>query len=319
MRVLMLVQGEQRTIFSHLYKSIGEHCELDLRWVMPDDQANLERYFGSIDTSAYDRIIFFLRFKKEIRQVAFIRTVPNLVILEMDAWQNYYPHSKYEGKFSRHYRALPWSRQLVSGYSLSKKLQAEGFDAHFVSKGYDDSMLRNLNRSRDIEFGFLGSLKNKLYVQRKEMLEAAKDKFGLMIDRTASGQEYLETLNRIKFFMSCDRGFGEYMLKNYEAMACGCVLFAWDQGEQENSALGFKDMENIVFYNSLEQVEQKLAILRANPELATRIAQNGQALVESRFRFSLLGKQIVDELRPPLREKPATTLWWDKLRYKFYK
>lgn len=319
MRVLMLVQGEQRTIFAHLYNSIAAHCELDLRWVAPDDQADLENYFKSIDTAAYDRIIFFLRFKKEIRQVAFIRTVPNLVILEMDAWQNYYPHSKYEGKFSRHYRALPWSRQLVSGYTLSRKLQAEGFDSHFVSKGYDDSMLRNLNKERDIEFAFLGSLKNKLYVQRKETLEAAQARFNLMITRTASGQEYLETLNRVKYFMSCDRGFGEYMLKNFEAMACGCVLFAWDQGAEENNELGFKDMENIVFYSSLDEVEQKLAVLRANPALATSIAQQGQALVESRFRFSLIGKQIVEKITPPLREKPQTSLFWDKLRYRFYK
>jgi hypothetical protein len=37
--------------------------------------------------------VFFLRFKQEIRQVAFIRTIPNLVILEHDAYQNYIPAS----------------------------------------------------------------------------------------------------------------------------------------------------------------------------------------------------------------------------------
>lgn len=46
-----------------------------------------------MDVSRYDRILFFLRFKKEMRQVRFIRSVPNLVILEHDAYQNYIPAS----------------------------------------------------------------------------------------------------------------------------------------------------------------------------------------------------------------------------------
>lgn len=319
MHVLMLVQGEQRTIFSSLYNAISHHCTLDLRRVSSNDQANLEKYFKTIQIADYDRIIFFLRFKKESRQLAFIRTIPNLVILEMDAWQNYYPHSKYEGKFSRHYRGLPWARQLVSGYSLSKKLQAEGFDAQFVPKGYDDTVLKNLNIKRDIELGFIGSLNNKMYVKRREILTAAQERFGLTITKTASGKEYMQMLNRIQFFISCDYGFGEYMIKNFEAMACGCVLFAWNQGEEENNALGFIDMHNIVLYTSLEEIENKLMQLRRNPNLTNAIAKNGQALAAERYGFSLIGKKIVESLQKPLIEKESTLLWWDKLRYCYYR
>ncbi len=39
----------------------------------------------------YDRIVFFLRFKQEIRLAGFIRSIPNLAILDHDAYQNYIP------------------------------------------------------------------------------------------------------------------------------------------------------------------------------------------------------------------------------------
>ncbi|HET8707772.1 MAG TPA: glycosyltransferase [Pseudomonadales bacterium] len=318
MRVLMLVQDQQRANLDFLYQEIGKHCELDLRRLSSSEQADLEGYFRQIEVAHYERILFFLRFKKEIRQLPFIRTVPNLVILEHDAFQNYYPSSKYQGKFSRHYRALPWARVIVSGYGISRKLQAEGFDACFVSKGYDDSVLRNLQLQRDIEFAFVGSLKNSLYVKRKEMLEEAQKRFDLTITRTNSGEEYLQTLNRVRFFMSCDYGFGEYMLKNFEAMACGCVLFTWDQGAEENQALGFKDMENVVLYKTLDEVETKLAQLRGNPALADSIARAGQQLAESQYGFSQVAKRIVQQMQAPLREKQAASKW-DKLRYFFYR
>ena len=85
MKVLFLVQKEQRAILDRLYEGVAAHCECDLRWLTSDEQRNLRRYFREhVDVTQYERIIFFLRFKQEIRQAGFIRTVPNLVILEHD-------------------------------------------------------------------------------------------------------------------------------------------------------------------------------------------------------------------------------------------
>lgn len=104
MKVLLLVQKEQRAILDRLYDGIAAHCECDVRWLSSAEQRNLRGYFRrEVDVSRYDRIVFFLRFKQEVRQVGFIRTIPNLVILEHDAYQNYIP-CKYTGKFSAHYQ-----------------------------------------------------------------------------------------------------------------------------------------------------------------------------------------------------------------------
>ncbi len=313
MKVLFLVQKEQRAILDRLYEGVAEHCECDLRWLTSADQRNLRAYFRrEIDVSQYDRIIFFLRFKQEIRQVGFIRTVPNLVILEHDAYQNYIP-CKYTGAFSKHYRKLPWARVISSGFMVSERLRQEGFDAVFVPKGYDQQLLADQGRERDIELAFVGSTNSVAYSGRKALLDELAQVENLVVTRTKSGEEYCDTLNRIRFFVSADVGMGEYMIKNFEAMACGCVLLAYDQGDAENRAVGLQDMHNVVLYGSIPQLQEKLNILRADPALAQRIAANGRDLAVSRFSFAQVGRSIVEQLQPPLRPRPALT-GWQRLR-----
>ena len=315
MKVLFLVQKEQRAILDRLYDGIAAHCECDIRWLSSDEQRNLRRYFRrEVDVTRYDRIVFFLRFKQEIRQVSFIRTVPNLVILEHDAYQNYI-ECKYTGKFSAHYRQLPWARVISSGFMVTQRLREEGFDAVFVPKGYDQALLQDLGRERDIELAFVGSTNSVAYSGRKALLDELASVEPLVVTRTKSGDEYRETLNRIRFFVSADVGMGEYMIKNFEAMACGCVLLAFDQGDAENRALGFEDMQNIVFYKTIAQLQEKLARLRNDPQLAEQIARRGRDLAVSQYSFGRIGQRITEELQPALRAHPPLGLF-ERLRLK---
>ncbi|MBM3106373.1 glycosyltransferase family 1 protein [Pseudomonas sp. P66] len=313
MKVLFLVQKEQRAILDRLYDGVAAHCECDLRWLSSADQRNLRSYFRrEVDVEKYDRIVFFLRFKQEIRQVGFIQTVPNLVILEHDAYQNYIP-CKYTGKFSAHYRQMPWVRVISSGYMVSERLRQEGFDAEFVPKGYDQQLLADQGRERDIELAFVGSTNSVAYSGRKALLDELAQVENLLVTRTKSGEEYCDTLNRIRFFVSADVGMGEYMIKNFEAMACGCVLLAFDQGEAENRALGLQDMHNVVLYDSIATLQKKLKVLRADPALVERIGINGRDLAVSQFSFAQVGRSIVEKMQPPLRSRPALT-GWQRLR-----
>ena len=315
MKVLFLVQKEQRAILDRLYDGIAEHCECDKRELTSEEQDDLRGYFRKhVDVTRYDRIVFFLRFKKEIRQVRFIRTVPNLVILEHDAYQNYIP-CKYTGKFSAHYRKLPWARVISSGFMVSERLRAEGFDAVFVPKGYDQTLLQDQGRERDIELAFVGSTNSVAYSGRKALLDELGRVESMVVTRTKSGEEYCDTLNRIRFFVSADVGMGEFMIKNFEAMACGCVLLAYDQGAAESSALGLQDMHNVVLYQDVPQLQQKLAVLRADPELAQRIAANGRELAVSQFSFARIGQRIVEALEPALRPRAPLGLL-EKVRLK---
>ncbi|WP_432668916.1 glycosyltransferase family protein [Pseudomonas umsongensis] len=308
MKVLFLVQKDQRAILDRLYDGVAAHCECDLRWLSSKEQRNLRSYFRrEVDVSRYDRIVFFLRFKQEIRQVGFIRTIPNLVILEHDAYQNYIP-CKYTGKFSAHYRRLPWARVISSGFVVTERLRSEGFDAVFVPKGYDQTQLEDQGRERDIELAFVGSTNSVAYSGRKALLDELASVEPLVVTRTKSGEEYRDTLNRIRFFVSADVGMGEFMIKNFEAMACGCVLLAYDQGAAECQALGLQDMHNVVLYRDIAQLQEKLAILRSDPQLAQRIARNGQELAVSQFSFARIGQRIVEELEPALRVRAPLSL-----------
>ncbi len=303
MRVLILVQDKQRVNLDNLYSSIAEKCDFcEIKRLSSNEQASLKNYFlRNIEVSKYDRIVFFLRFKKEIKQRKFIQSIPNLVILEHDAFQNY-TGGKYHGKFSEHYRLLPWVRIICSGYNVIQKLKNEGFDVHFVSKGYDSGILYNTHSERDIYLGFVGSTKNKLYIKRKAIIDKMIKNHSLFATRTNSADEYRNTLNRIKIFFSADIGFGEYMIKNFEAMACGCLLLAYDQGESENKALGFINMKNVVLYKNYKDACEKLEFLKNNPDKIINIAAAGQKLVEFTRTNKHIGKQIANALIPPLRK-----------------
>ena len=314
MKVLFLVQKEQRAILDRLYDGIAAQCECDIRWLSSDEQADLRGYFHKhVDTARYDRILFFLRFKKEMRQWRFIRTVPNLVILEHDAYQNYIP-CKYTGLFSAHYRRMPWVRIISSGADVAKRLQDEGFDAVFVPKGYDQTLLSYRERERDIELAFVGSTKSVAYSGRTALLDELGQVENLLVTKTRSGEEYCETLNRIRFFVSADVGMGEYMIKNFEAMACGCVLLAYDQGGRENSALGFRDMENLVLYRDVAELREKLSLLRNDPQLAARIADAGRLLAERQYSFQMIGQKIVEAMALPLRASTLSKGWFSWFR-----
>jgi hypothetical protein len=123
MKILFLVQNEQRVILDRLYDGIACATDCDLRWLSSKEQANLRRYFHEkVKPELYERIVLFLRSKKMFRQTLFIRSIPNLVLLEHDAWMNYYP-SKYQGKYSAYYRRLPAVRVVSSGFQITEKLR----------------------------------------------------------------------------------------------------------------------------------------------------------------------------------------------------
>lgn len=318
MKVMLLVMDEQRVILDRLYEVVRENCDdCTIYRLSKLQQMKLGKLLASVNYEDFDRVVIFSRVKRLAPQLSVLKCIPGLIFLEHDAYQNYMRESKYQGVYSRLYRRLPSCRALVSGAVVARRMQAENIDAVFVSKGYDEQMLRNTDSVRDIPFGFLGSLKSTEYAQRKALLESLVQRTGMLVTRTQSGREYLETLNRIKIFVSADLGMGEVMIKNFEAMACGCVLLAWSQGE-EDRLLGFEDMENTVFYRSEDEAVQKLELLQRDPELAARIARNGQAFAESRYSFARVGRVLAEEIQREMRPWQAPSVFtrgWVKLRY----
>jgi glycosyltransferase involved in cell wall biosynthesis len=318
MKVMLLVMDEQRVILDRLYEIVQQNCdECVVYRLSKKQQMKLGPFLASVNYQNFHRVVIFSRVKRLVPQLRVLKCIPGLVFLEHDAYQNYMPESKYLRVYSRLYSRLPSSRALVSGAVVARRLQAENIDAVFVSKGYDEQMLQNTYSVRDIPVAFLGSLKSTEYAQRRALLESLSRRTGMLVGRTNSGAEYLEMLNRVKIFVSADIGMNEFMIKNFEAMACGCVLLAWSQGE-EDQLLGFRDMHNTVFYRSEDEAVEKLQLLQSDPLLTARIASNGQAFAESQYSFARVGRTLAAEIQRemrPWRPPSMFTRLWVKLRY----
>lgn len=255
--------------------------------------------FLVFDFSKFDAVIFDLRFRFICNQINFFLKLSKktqIYFLEDDACQDFLKSSQHFGQFSKFYKSVPNIKVLCSGYITEQKLRAEGIDAWMVPKGYDDRMIKDLGRHRDIDLGFIGKLRNSIYSKRKELIEALEKESGLTTLQTKPGAEYVEALNRITFFISADAGLDEYMHKNYEAMAAGCVLFAHRVGGGEETALGFKDMENIVLYSDLEELNNKLDHLKANPDKVEKIRVNGRTHACQKLSCRAQAENIVDVL-----------------------
>ncbi len=161
---MLLVMAEQRVILDRLYEIVQQNCdECVVYRLSKRQQMNLGPFLASVNYQNFDRVVIFSRVKRLVPQLRVLKCIPGLVFLEHDAYQNYMSDSKYMGVYSRLYSRLPSSRALVSGAVVARRMQAEDIDAVFVSKGYDEQMLRNTGGVRDIPVGFLGSLKSTEY------------------------------------------------------------------------------------------------------------------------------------------------------------
>jgi len=316
MKVLLVVMKEQRVILDGLYAAVAkrfEHC--DIHRLDGNEQVDLATYFSKhIDLKDYDRVVIFLRLKKLKGQEKFLKTIDKLVFWECDAYQNYIP-GKYSGQYLKFYREMPWCRVVTSGYMVTDRLVADGIDARFGSKGFDHQLFRNLQKPRSTELGFIGSTNNSIYKERVKLLKKIGRFENLISSFVEPGEPYLNALNNIRFFVSPDK-FGEYMIKNFEAMACGCVLFTCNQGVGESLKIGFRDMENVVLFRDLEEFREKLDLLRRESAAADRIALAGQRFAEANYSFEQWAERVAEAIRLPLREPGdapvAPVSWWKR-------
>ena len=208
----------------------------------------------------YDAIIFDLRFKACINQTDFFVNVSKkakVFFLEEDACQNFIKKSPWYGRFSKFYKAVGNVAVLCTGYNTEKMLIDCGVHARMIPKGYDNERIMDLEQERSIEFGFIGKTENVVYENRKKTLRHIQDVLDLKVFTTEPGDDYINGLNKIRFFISADAGLGEYMVKNFEAMASGCILIAYEIGSGEEESLGFKDMDNVILYRSVDELLEK--------------------------------------------------------------
>lgn len=315
MRVLIINRQERARSLDTLYGAVAD--QLGDVTVLKLSKAEIEvlpRTLERLDFSGYDRVLFDIPVRRAAAALKQIRCLPGLIYYEEDACQEFVQASKFHGRFLGFFQALGGAPVIVTGFHVMRFLRENGVNAHCIPKAYDDLKLRDLQQSRDIDVAFVGRINNQVYAERRELLEVMERSVGLQMLRTDTPDEYLALLNRIRCFFSADIGFNEYMAKNFEAMACGCLLMAKRQ-PTEDVELGFVDMQNVVHYDSAEEALDKYRDLLAQPERIQAIALAGRTLAQERH---CLSKRAVEFSRLisadyPERVLQATNGWWGRV------
>ena len=311
MKTLIVSTDGKLMVTRPLWQAARQFFEFD--HVEVTREHGLEAYFNEADFSGYDRVIADTNLRRLGKRYQCLKRAPGLVVFDHDVCQNNVSTSEWYHRYPSVLRDLGTVRIIVSGATLAGQLQDEGIDACYLAKGYDDNVVSPLGIERTHQAAFVGRVKNKVYKRRKKFL-LRQEKLGrLELLRAEPGDAYNRLLNQIRVFVSADIGFGEYMIKNFEAMAAGCVLLAWRQPEREQSSLGFVDGENVVLYDSEPELLEKLAWLNDNPDSAAQIAHAGQQLVSQRHTWTDRAKAMPALLAPAIKTAPPTN-WMDRLR-----
>lgn len=311
MRVLALTAQTRLPDLTTFYQHLGTQVSLDVRRLDKAQQLRVGKTLAALDSDAYDRVLIDLPFRHIRNQHRAFAALPAVLFYEEDACQNYLPDSRHFGAFSRFYQRLPHARVVVTGATAARRLREEGTDACFLAKGYDPRKIFAEPLERDIELGFVGRINSVEYSGRRHLLERLAACEPLQILRTEPGAPYRQMLNRIQMFVSADIGLAEYMAKNFEAMACGCLLLAWRE-EQEEAALGLRDGEHLLLYSSVDELREHIGQLRADPRRLARIAAAGQAWVLERNSYVTMAERVGELLKKPLpvpSPRPRMT-WW---------
>jgi len=318
MKVLVVSTDGKLVVTEPLWKYARDYFAFDHHTVIRE--RGLYRFVQETDFSGYDRVIVDSNLRRIGKKTGYryLKKIPNLVFFDHDMYLTNTPSSEWYKKFPAVLRDIGNIRVIVSGMDLRDQYRAEGIDAEYLPKGYEETRVFDLGRERKIPAAFVGRTKNKAYKARRKFLEKIHATLDVPTLRADPGEPYNALLNDICIFVGADIGYGEYMIKNFEAMAAGCLLLTWSQSEQENQALGFVDMETVVLYRSYEEFAERLSYLKANPDVVKRIAAAGKHLATTRHKWRNRAEEMLRliqaEVRPavPLTRKDKAALLWVK-------
>jgi len=291
--LLVMSTLKRRPLVDGLFEGLEREFHLRYEKVVVEDRVSLSELSQKFNFLKYDLVLFDLPHRYMRKQSKYLGSIgKKVVIYEEDACQNFISDSLWFRDFSHFYKQIPEALIINTGFLVAKKLREEGVNAHFLPKGYDPAIISNLKLTRPVDLGFIGTYGSNAYCQRYKYLRFMERRAKLAMIRTNLGKEYNDTLNRIRVFFSADAGIGEYMAKNFEAMAAGCILMAYRQGEPEEGALGLVDGENVVLYSSEREALNKLQELLLQPDKMNLIASNGTKHAERFFSFDVLSERL---------------------------
>lgn len=175
---------------------------------------------------------------------------------------------------------------------FSREFARLGLKTEWLPFSVDNNRFKRLDLPKIVDVSILGNLNPHVYTLRLKALVylLQQNKYSL---RTAPayGDDYVRAINQSRVFLTCS-GIWKYpVMKYFEAMACGVLLFADTPLDAEE--LGFKANVNYVALTGEEQdLQEKLDYYLNNPTEAEKVAHAGEELARSRHTNEVRAREL---------------------------
>jgi hypothetical protein len=134
----------------------------------------------------------------------------------------------------------------------------------------------------------------RVYPSRKIVLDhLTKMPFKVFTDPVFY-DDYVDLLYRTKIFVSCGTIYKNSQSRFAEVPACECLLMTDVTLDMEPQ--GWKDGDNLVVYNTLDELEKKVIFFLRNDRERERIAKRGYDHVLANFTNDVIIKRVESEL-----------------------
>jgi spore maturation protein CgeB len=300
LKLLIVSRKERSRSFATLFDGISKSFDTTVIKLSKEEIRDFANTVKRLSCHKYDRVMFDVPLRRIGNDYTVLKKISGLILYEEDAYQEFVKRSEYYKKYTKIYREISETsgcRLILTGYNIGRRIRETGLDVVVIPKAFDENHLRDLGKERNIELGFVGRVKNKIYKERQSFLGRLQKEKGLKLFKTDPGEEYLQALNEISIFVSADIGLLEYMAKNFEAMGSGCVVLAKRQGGEEEAKLGLRHLENIILYDNYEDAAQSVDFLLENEEKLESIRTKGLDFVNKRHTLS----HRIDDFREAIK------------------
>jgi glycosyltransferase involved in cell wall biosynthesis len=150
---------------------------------------------------------------------------------------------------------------------------------------YDNELIDKRSIDKRCDVGFCGSLLN-----RSDLLEKLKLKYNFIHDNFVIGDDMVNAVNSYKIHWNKNLS-NDINYRSFETIGCGIPLLTNYNYQYE--LLGFKHMENVLFYNNNEEMFSNINLLLSNEELRNNIGNNGY-LLSKEHTYLERCKQIIN-------------------------
>lgn len=318
MRVLWLACESNKDAFYGFTERLGQLCSLTTRWLSTAGAKHVVKAVGAKEIKQFDRVVIHLPFELLVKQSAYIRCIPNLVLLQTDLSMAVVENASNLDKFSRLLKIMPWVRVLTNAGEGQAFLASLGVDQARVPLGFNAAWYRDSDEAAIYSAGIFADLDNPDIKARRHMLFDIKTQNRLQFHDEVQGKILAQQLKQMDIVICNDMGCGQYRHLNFKTQACGVALMTWDRGDQENQAVGFVDMVNVMLYKDAKSAQAKLNFLKRHPEQLASIKEAGKTMAIECHSNRALADKLVDFLRKPLKPFTGDDVE-DAMRFRFFR